>query len=66
MAESLGSGLQWSPRYCWKATRGLLDGFWVAELPTCTTGFTHPAGPCGGYYPQETRAHFEDKGLQGF
>lgn len=27
------------------------------KLPTCTTehGFTRPAGPCGGYYPQATR-----------
>lgn len=34
-----------------------LDG----ALLTCTTGFPHPAGPCGGCYPQETRAHSEVK-----
>lgn len=59
MAESLGlvnGGVQDA------AGRPLqegLDGFGMEELPACTTahGFTHPAGSCGGYYPQETRAH---------
>lgn len=43
-------------------------GWFLDRTATCTSvhGFTHPAGPCGGHYSQEARAHFEEKGLHDF